>query len=1082
MQTVQTLHPADFFVMRTPLLPFDTFVAWGDLAQAPATTADDATFAQTIAADRQALRAQLRQALTQPALRDAIYLASPDLDGSFDHWLQAPDSERGQRVEHALVRYFARMAGRATPFGLFSGCSVGAIGAGATQLTLSDQSAYQRHTRLDMDYLFTLTEALNRDLAIQTTLCYRPNPTLYATAGRLRYAEARLHGKVRAYHLVAVEPTPYLEATLQRAVQGAPRTALATALVSDDPEITPEEASAYVDELIASQLLVPNLAPAVTGTEPIHGLIDQLGRHPVTYAIAQQLAGVRTALAEIDQTGLGVAAAHYQALAQELTALPAKVDLGRLFQVDLVKPAPTARLGPPVIQAIRQGLDILAQLTTQRDESLAQFAEAFTKRYETRSVPLLEVLDEESGLGFGNTGSETAPLLAGLAFPTTGGTSTPAWGNLQRLLLNKIAEAQQKQSRQIELTAQDLTALALPSSPPLPDALAVMATLVAPSSAAVAAGQFQVVLEGAAGPSGARLLGRFCHADPTLHHKVVQYLQAEEALDPEAIYAEIVHLPEGRVGNVICRPVLRGYEIPFLGQSGAAPSVQLLLSELTVAVVNGEVILYSQRLQRRVIPRLSTAHNFAWRSLPVYKFLCALQHQGVVAGLGWEWGALESMAFLPRVTSGRVVLARARWRVTQTEIRAFSKAQGAALYQAVQHWRVERGLPRLLLLADGDNQLPVDLHNMLSIESFIDVVKGRSVFTLIELLPGPAELCADGPEGRFVHELVIPWLRQAQTQTATDSTEHPLSTPKPRQMPSPATTIPRRFAPGSEWLYLKLYTGAATADQVLRDVIGPVAQASSEAGLIDQWFFVRYADPDWHLRIRFHSPAGASQRLYSELLPLLQAQFAPLLHDGRLWRVQLDTYEREVERYGGDTGVCIAEELSHIDSRAAVALLTQLAGDAGEEVRWRLSLRGLDLTLNMLGFALQEKQRLMRQLRDQFAREFQVDNGLRKQLSEKFRTTRTDLLALWEPLADAQSPLRAGMAILQERTARMAPIIATLHQAEQAGLLQCSLAELTASYLHMQVNRLCRSAQRAQEMVLYDFLDRLYTSQLARRQ
>ncbi len=271
-----------------------------------------------------------------------------------------------------------------------------------------------------------------------------------------------------------------------------------------------------------------------------------------------------------------------------------------------------------------------------------------------------------------------------------------------------------------------------------------MATLVAPSQAALDAGDFQVVFEGASGPSGARLLGRFCHADPALHAAVAQYLQAEAALEPDAIFAEIVHLPEGRVGNVICRPVLRGYEIPFLGQSGTRPDQQIPLTDLYVSVVNGEVMLHSQRLQRRIIPRLSTAHNFAWRSLSVYKFLCSLQHQGVVAGLGWDWGVLESTAFLPRVTSGRVVLARARWLVMQEEIRPFSKAQGAALYQAVQTWRGQRQLPRLVLLADADNQLPVDLDNMLSIESFIDVVKNRPQFTLVEMLPGPDQLCAAG--------------------------------------------------------------------------------------------------------------------------------------------------------------------------------------------------------------------------------------------------------------------------------------------------------------------------------------------------
>ncbi|HEY1639542.1 MAG TPA: lantibiotic dehydratase C-terminal domain-containing protein, partial [Streptosporangiaceae bacterium] len=44
-----------------------------------------------------------------------------------------------------------------------------------------------------------------------------------------------------------------------------------------------------------------------------------------------------------------------------------------------------------------------------------------------------------------------------------------------------------------------------------------------------------------------------------------------------------------------------------------------------------------------------------------------------------------------------------------------------------------------------------------------------------------------------------------------------------------------------------------------------------------------------------------------------------------------------------------------------------------------------------------------------------------------------------------------------------------------------SLAELAISLAHMHVNRLLRSAQRAQELVLYEMLDRLYTSRAARR-
>jgi len=61
----------------------------------------------------------------------------------------------------------------------------------------------------------------------------------------------------------------------------------------------------------------------------------------------------------------------------------------------------------------------------------------------------------------------------------------------------------------------------------------------------------------------------------------------------------------------------------------------------------------------------------------------------------------------------------------------------------------------------------------------------------------------------------------------------------------------RRFAPGSPWLYVKLYGGITNAEAVLRDTVWPFAQEVRAEGLASQFFFIRYADPDNHVRVRF---------------------------------------------------------------------------------------------------------------------------------------------------------------------------------------------------------------------------------------
>ena len=65
-------------------------------------------------------------------------------------------------------------------------------------------------------------------------------------------------------------------------------------------------------------------------------------------------------------------------------------------------------------------------------------------------------------------------------------------------------------------------------------------------------------------------------------------------------------------------------------------------------------------------------------------------------------------------------------------------------------------------------------------------------------------------------------------------------------------SIKRTYILGDEWLYYKLYCGARTSDVILTETIKPVTEYLLNQGLIDSWFFIRYGDPDFHIRIRFH--------------------------------------------------------------------------------------------------------------------------------------------------------------------------------------------------------------------------------------
>lgn len=1038
-----------FFAFRTPLLPFST------LDHRP----DGAPRDETPEPARRRLSAWLGDA----RVREALFLASPALDERVPAWLTAPDDPATRGVQHALVKYRARMAARATPFGLFGATSVGLV-ADRTDLTVPALDRARRHTRLDMDWLSVAIERLAADPGLRAELPFEPNTSLYEAGDALRYAEARLDQRARSYFLVHVEAHDALRAALAAARGGATLDAVADALAARG--VPRDDARAFVDELADAQLLIPVLGPAVTGEGALADLIARLESRPAGRGAAAALERVRDTLATFD-AGEPVAPERYRALAADLSAL-APADPTRLVQVDLSRPAEGATLAASTVDELLGALEVMhALFGAGREDALREFRRRFDERWGERELPLAHVLDEEIGIGFAPShepGVDPSPLLAGLPFPPSRGAGTTAWPERFERLAWKLAEATATGAHELVLDDDDVRAMRA-DAPPMADAIHVMATLLEPDEPAGP----RAVFENAAGPSGVRLLGRFCHADPALRTHVEAHLRAEEALRPDVTHFEIVHLNEGRTGNILARPVLREFELAWLGASGAPPDRTLRADDLWVSVRDERVVLRSRTLDREVRPRLTSAHNTALRSVPLYRFLAALQAEGVVEGVMWNWGPHARQPRLPRVRWRRIVLARAQWTARQADVDALAKGTADARIERVQAWRRARGVPRWAGLADGDNVLPVDFDDPLSADAFLDAVESRDGFTLVELFPGGRPDVVVSPAGRHVNEVIVPLVRR----------EAPARTARPEPVELPDAADAWSFAPGSEWLYAKIYSGAAVADRVLRDVVAPVVERALASGAARGWFFVRYADPDPHVRVRWR---GVPARLLAETLPDLHARLEPLRRTGLVDRAQLDTYLREMRRYGGPGAIERCEALFRHDSDAALELIAALPGDRGLDARWRLTLRGMHQQLEDLGLDLAARHALAGTLVAFYGAEFRVDSALRQKTMERFRRERAALdRLLFEPVRD-DHPLAAACAAQDRHRVAAAPVWAALRERLVAGSLGVTRDELAASLLHMHANRLLRSSARAQELVLAYFLESLCASRRARRE
>lgn len=289
--------------------------------------------------------------------------------------------------------------------------------------------------------------------------------------------------------------------------------------------------------------------------------------------------------------------------------------------------------------------------------------------------------------------------------------------------------------------------------------------------------------------------------------------------------------------------------------------------------------------------------------------------------------------------------------------------------------------------------------------------------------------------------------------------------------------VQRNFIIGDQWLYYKFYTGPKTADLVLTEMIKPVSENLLTNGLIDRWFFIRYADPKLHLRVRFHHSASPS---LSDIIEEIHNRVTPLMTRNLIWKVQLDTYQRELERYGQET-IDLTEELFFYDSRMIVEMLDMLEGDEGEQIRWLFSLRAIDQMLDDFSYTEEEKLPLINRLRDGFGQEFGLNRFLKKQLDQKFRSNRAKVNDIMDRSKDEANSLKPLLDILNKKSADLQSVADRILAATHENGAEKRRDDLMGSYLHMMINRMFKTKQRLHELVLYDLLSRTYRSSLARK-
>lgn len=832
----------------------------------------------------------------QEPLASAIELAAPDLADRIHTVLgdnrPAPPREM-RRLVRSVQRYAVRARGRATPFGLFAGVGVARFGAGAVYRSRPWRAA----ARVDGEWLHAIIDSLERFPGLHPHLSVVAHDTVFERDDRLVLPyPTRTARSDRGDAEVSVRLTAPV-AIVMRAATAQPLPVLdALSLVAAEFPATGEDViRTLLDSLIGQGFLTTNLRPPHTTTDPLGYLLAALPPDPAAVLPAEAAARIsalralRRELRQHDDSG----AVEQRQLRQRLRPAMAALDAGahtRRLSVDLHSGTHVV-LPEQIARDVETAAMALTRVTAYPFGSLSwqDYHARFLERYGIgATVSVGDLVFADTGLGFpaGFRGSRIPPL------------QEPALSDRDARLLELAQRAAWEHRREVVLDEQLITELSVATAETVAPHAELSVQILATSVAALDRGDYRLVLVGASRAAGTTS-GRFLDLLPAADRdRMIAAYQGISTVHDGAVPVQL-SAPSlaPRADNIARSPAV----LPSVLRVGehAPPSVSL--DDLAVTADARHLHLVSLSRDCPVEPTTFSAVEYRRAAHPLTRFLCEISTSRTAPCAPFTWGAAAAaLPYLPRVRYRRTILAPARWSVPGAEL-PDNAAPFTRWCAEFTRWRRRAEVPSTVTVGGHDRRMRLCLDEQADLRLLRDSLRHERRVQLREA-PDDAEYQWCGR----VHEVVIPLTATAPPSTADQRRRRA----RPAALPSP-------HPPGdATWCYLKLYAHPDRHDLLVRTHLPRLLDA---AGPSRPWWFLRYEDPEPHLRVRIRL---TDQTCLSTLVAHIADWSSDMHRRGLVSATQMNTYRPETGRFGVGAAMRAAEEVFVADSAAAA---TQLA-------------------------------------------------------------------------------------------------------------------------------------------------------------
>lgn len=1025
----------DFYVARTPLLPIEDY------------------FRVFESGDPSKISRELFARFKDPFLEETLAVASRESYQAL-HRLESPDRSRAsEQMLSTLLKYYIRLTTRPTPYGLFSGVSLGTFGE-ENRLVLADADQHVKRARVDMEWLYAVIQKIESIPAVRMALRVRFNDYVYQQGDRLEKpnkTSLQLNSTDNEVG-TTIRYTPQVQVVQELAREFIVFSDLLQEMSRRNPNVPVEVIEAFLNQLLENEFLLSELRPPMVNTDALTYVLNILGHiegDGEAEDYRNHLIAIQEGIAKYNADKIGAGLADFKAITEKMQSLH-KSD--NCLQVDLRTSTNCNVLSSFLKQELEEFVGAMLKITPeyQVSDEYAAYINQFIEKYGfSAEVPVLELLDIDRGLGAPSYYAQSA-----VQRPAPRRQESQKELRLKRVLKSKTMLALKERRRSFELTNQDIDYIAGNEKSDRPDApgdflpsfeLFLMAHPHKNGETQYAFTVAPVFASNGLGKGLGRFRDMFSTEETSSFRE--QFKRQKEYLS-EYAFVEVAEVPEqSRTSNVAMNESDCDYQL-MLSSNSCEEKERILISDVYVSVdySGNQFVLRSKKLNKKILLTSSSMlnPNFGSNALRFLKEVSSKYRYDPITAFSSVIDSSDE--YSPRITYRHIIVKPETWVITKDAL-DWTDDEEETFLPRFQAFREKWDMPRYVLLTHYDNRLLFDLENPLHLHEVFSIVKkqrSRPIKMMEMTSAGEGDATRDERGGHYITEIVLPFMVSSSFSSGQSTTGGYLTTLSDIQ--ANAMKVRQQesvLLPGEDsWLYFKLYGSVKRRGELLSRLYEHL-ESMVQKGQIRKYFFIRYSDPEPHLRVRVQAvKEGAVPQTFG----LLVGWFKELRQRGLLSGTVVDTYKRETERYGGSELIQTAEEYFYHDSRVVLSLLRRRQIEKLEFNPDYVGISFLVMTLNVFGLSLDKiEEHLDRRSRqNEFRKEYQADR--------KRYMAAANMEDDWAAIRNAVEypQIYDDLASLKEKLNAYAQAV---YQADQAGTLTNSRLDIAGAVIHMFCNR-----------------------------